>query len=764
MLIDLDRMKRLVAALGIVCWASAYGAQPSLTTLRAVRSLSNAEAKQQIPVDFEGAVTYYDNQGTDLFVQDGEIAIYVFAKPGAHFVPGDRVRVEGKTDSDFRPDVIADEVTLLHHGPVPEAVPATFAQLIRVERDCVRVKMRARVRSADIVKDQTETNIYLNLRVDGGYVDATVLGHDESKLKGLLDAEVEVTGAAAGKFDSKMQLAGIILQVSSLSDVKIIKPAETRIEALPITPMDEILSGFDVGDHTRRVRVRGTITYYQPGMAIALQDGAKSLWVATQFEGPLKVGQIADVSGFPDTGNGYATLTHSEVTVTGTHAPISPQSSDWAQLASGKHAFELVSVEGTVLVAVRGAAQDEYVLTSSDRLFSAIYRHPDLQSTTLPAMKPAPVGSRVRVTGICTMERGSNPLGDPVAFHILVRGFEDVQVIEGPPWLNRRHLMELVGVLLIFVLIASARGWILERRVRRQTATLAARVEGDADMERRRSRILEDINAGRDLAEVLEKITAMVSFSLKGSPCWCMLADGVCIGAYASRTGSLSIVRHEIPARSGPPPGEILAAVDPSAEDQADTLSTLSMAAALCAIAIETRGLYSVLVHRSEFDLLTDIHNRFSFERTLESAIERARPRSEILGLIYIDLDKFKEINDAYGHRVGDIFLQEAARRMKHQLRPDDMLARLGGDEFGVIVREVHHKADVQEIAARLEHCFNHPFMIESYLLTGSASVGVAFYPEDGETKDSFLSAADAAMYVAKNTKIATSDLPIEDE
>ena len=92
------------------------------------------------------------------------------------------------------------------------------------------------------------------------------------------------------------------------------------------------------------------------------------------------------------------------------------------------------------------------------------------------------------------------------------------------------------------------------------------------------------------------------------------------------------------------------------------------------------------------------------------------------------------------------------------------MLARIGGDEFAVIVRTVQNKADVQEIAARLEHCFDHPFMIESYLLTGSASVGVAFYPEDGETKDSFLSAADAAMYVAKNTKMATSDLPIEEK
>jgi diguanylate cyclase (GGDEF)-like protein len=755
-------MKKLGLALVILSCASAWAAQPALTTLRAVHTLTGAEAKQQLPVDFEGTVTYYDDQGKDLFVQDGSIAMYVFAPSGAGFVPGDRVRVQGKTDSDFRPDVIADEVTLLHHGQVPEAVPATFGQLIRVELDCVRVTMRARVRSADIVTDRNETNIYLNLLVDGGYIDATILGHDESKLKDLLDADVEITGAVAGKFDSKMQLAGIMLQVPSLTDVKIIKPAATRIEALPITPIDEILSGYDVGDRTQRVRVSGSITYYQPGTAIVLQDGAKSLWVTTQFEGPLHVGQIADVTGFPDASNGFATLTHSEVTETTLRAPASPQPSDWAQLASGKHAFELVSVEGTVQVAVREAAQDEYVFTANGRPFSAIYRHPDLSS--LPAMKPVAVGSRVRVTGICTMERGSNPLGDPIAFHILVRGFDDVRVLAEPPWLSIHHLMEIVGVLLVIVLIASARGWILERRVRRQTAALAARIEADADMERRRSRILEDINAGRDLAEILERVTALVSFSLRGSRCWSLLADGTCVGDYTSRMGKLSVVRHEIPARSGPAHGDIFAAVDPSAESDPAPLNSLSMGAALCAIAIETRGLYSDLVHRSEFDLLTNVHNRFSFEKGLEEAIKQARQQPEILGLIYIDLDKFKDINDVYGHRVGDIYLQEAAHRMKHQLRPDDMLARLGGDEFGVIVRAVRNKTDVQEIAARLERCFDHPFTIEAFRLTGSASVGIAFYPEDGEAKDSFLSAADAAMYVAKNTKTTTSDLPIEED
>jgi diguanylate cyclase (GGDEF)-like protein len=223
-------------------------------------------------------------------------------------------------------------------------------------------------------------------------------------------------------------------------------------------------------------------------------------------------------------------------------------------------------------------------------------------------------------------------------------------------------------------------------------------------------------------------------------------------------------VGQQIAARSGPAHGEIFAAVESAPESHSKAPNALAMGAGLCSLAIETRGLYSDLVHRSEFDLLTDVPNRFSFEKALEGAIQSAQRRAGTLGVIYIDLDKFKEINDVYGHRVGDVFLQQAAHRMKHQLRPDDILARLGGDEFGVMVPMVANKDDVREIAVRLERCFDHPFTVEGYALEGSASVGVAYFPADGETKDSILSAADTAMYVAKHTKWTSADVPIEHE
>jgi diguanylate cyclase (GGDEF)-like protein len=225
----------------------------------------------------------------------------------------------------------------------------------------------------------------------------------------------------------------------------------------------------------------------------------------------------------------------------------------------------------------------------------------------------------------------------------------------------------------------------------------------------------------------------------------------------------LRVVRTEISGRSGPSLGAIFAGLNPLShladkeasprELSAIEREALSAGAGLATLAIETRRLYDDLLHRSEFDLLTNTHNRASLDKKMDAQIETARERAGIFGLVYIDLDDFKQINDVFGHQAGDLFLNEVARRMRQQLRPGDVLARLGGDEFAALVPVAHSRADVEEIALRLERSFDEAFEAGGYVLRGSASVGLALYPEDGSTKDSLLSAADAAMYVAKKTK-----------
>jgi diguanylate cyclase (GGDEF)-like protein len=500
-------------------------------------------------------------------------------------------------------------------------------------------------------------------------------------------------------------------------------------------------------DETARVRVHGTITYYQPGSAVVLQDGVKSIWVATQTYEPLKIGDEADATGFPDAHDGFINLVHGEVRDTLRFAPVTPLPATWETLTprgfdSPGHHYDLVSIEGEVVTEVHESSQDEFVLAADGKQFSAILRHPD---GPVQATREIALGSRVRVTGICVLEY-SNPFIAQVPFNILLRSLDDIAVVARPSLLTVRNLTVAVGLLVLVVLIVGARGWSIEHRAREQTTALAS-------IERRRSRILEDINGTRPLAEIIEEITELVSFRLQGAPCWCQIAGGALLGRCPKAPPATRILRQEIPARSGPPLGEIFVALNPLTKFHSIESESISVATALAALAIETRRLYSDLIRRSEFDLLTDIHNRFSLEKHLDALIEEARQNAGIFGLIYIDLDEFKQVNDVYGHRVGDLYLQEVATRMKRQLRSHDLLARLGGDEFAVLVSVVRNRGAAEEIAHRLEHCFDEPFSVEGYTLNGSASVGLAIYPEDGSTRDSLLSASDAVMYVSKHTK-----------
>lgn len=743
-------MRHWILALAIMMTSPALASTPVLSSLQAIQSLTGVEASEGRPVAFESTVVYYEEGG--LFVQDGDRALYVFTPLDAHLVPGDRVLIQGKTYFEgFRPDVTSSSITVLLHGPPPPPVVATFQQLVRAELDCRRVTVRAQVRSANVFRDGDHVGIYLQLLMDGGTIAANVTGHDASLLDGLLDSTVEVTGAVAGKFDSKMQLTGIVVEVQQLSDVKVLKEGMRDLQSLPVTPMDQILRVYDVHDRTQRVRVRGSVTWYEAGAALVLQSGGKSLWVTTQFADPLRIGDVVDATGFPDVRNGALNLNDATIQRTQLSAPVSPVAGSWTDLAPGKLAFDLVSTTGTVLAAVRTATQDEYVLDFQGHLFSAILRHPDEDASTLAPMKTVPVGSQVRVTGVCIPQYGSDPLGAPVAFEVLVRSFDDVQAIAGPSALNVRNLIRAITVLLVVVIAIAAWGWTLKGKVQRQAAAMARRVEAEADLERRRSQILEEINAGSALPEILDRIVSLVSFTLNGAPCWCCLADGTQIGPADSRRST--VVRQEIPSRSGQHHGEILAGLD--AHPVGNAPEALAMGSWLASLAIETRGLYSDLLHRSEYDLLTDIHNRFSLDKLLDSTIDQARQQGFVFGLVYIDFDRFKQINDQFGHQTGDRFLQAAALRMKSHLRPGDTLGRLGGDEFAVLAARVSGRPEVEEIAARLERCFADPFVIGNSTLQGSASFGIALYPEDGTTRDTLLHAADAAMYLAKQKKVS---------
>jgi diguanylate cyclase (GGDEF)-like protein/PAS domain S-box-containing protein len=163
----------------------------------------------------------------------------------------------------------------------------------------------------------------------------------------------------------------------------------------------------------------------------------------------------------------------------------------------------------------------------------------------------------------------------------------------------------------------------------------------------------------------------------------------------------------------------------------------------------ETQTRLDFLAHH---DVLTELPNRLLFSDRLHHAIERARRDQHPVALLFIDLDRFKNINDSLGHHVGDLLLIEAANRLKGLVRRADTVARLGGDEFVVLLENTASHAAAALLAEKIVVAFKQPFTVSGLDLHIGCSIGTTLFPDDGDDAGTLLKNADAAMYRAKET------------
>jgi diguanylate cyclase (GGDEF)-like protein/PAS domain S-box-containing protein len=154
--------------------------------------------------------------------------------------------------------------------------------------------------------------------------------------------------------------------------------------------------------------------------------------------------------------------------------------------------------------------------------------------------------------------------------------------------------------------------------------------------------------------------------------------------------------------------------------------------------------------HQALHDGLTDLPNRTLFRDRTQQALHRSRREGSCFALLLLDLDKFKEVNDTFGHPSGDALLIAVATRLRSTLRSGDTVARLGGDEFGIIVAGISNPADAQLIADKLEAELGEPFTVESVAVEIRASIGFAIFPADGDDSEALVHHADVAMYASK--------------
>ena len=166
--------------------------------------------------------------------------------------------------------------------------------------------------------------------------------------------------------------------------------------------------------------------------------------------------------------------------------------------------------------------------------------------------------------------------------------------------------------------------------------------------------------------------------------------------------------------------------------------------------AIERKRSEDRLAYMARFDQLTGLANRTLLREILPQAIARANRRKRMVGLCFIDLDKFKSINDTLGHDAGDTLLGEVAQRLLGSVRETDTVARLGGDEFALVLEDLNDESDVSPVINRILNAFATPARLGDQDVVVSPSIGIAFSPNNGQTVDQLLKAADTAMYRAK--------------
>ena len=182
-----------------------------------------------------------------------------------------------------------------------------------------------------------------------------------------------------------------------------------------------------------------------------------------------------------------------------------------------------------------------------------------------------------------------------------------------------------------------------------------------------------------------------------------------------------------------------------------------------------------VLEYQAHHDALTKLPNRLLFYDRLSQGIEKAKRHNTHLAVFFIDLDRFKQINDSLGHDIGDKVLQEFSDRLMVITRKEDTLARLGGDEFTILMEDLHRAQDASHLAEKILKSLIDPIEIKGHVLYMSSSIGISLFPEDADDATSLLKYADAAMYKAKDegrdtyqfyssemTKIASKNLLLE--
>jgi diguanylate cyclase (GGDEF)-like protein len=621
-------------------------AQPpprTLTTVREVHTLSPDQARRSYPIHLRAVVTFYyyssESHHSDLFLQDATGSSYAIVRngPPTNTLPAgtlvDVTAVSGP--GDFAPVLDQTHVTVAGTSHLPAyAKPVTFSDLLTGAYDSKWVQIEGIVRSVVESSDK----VTLHVAMDGGTIAAITAKRPSVDYQHLVDTWARIRGDAGSIFNSNRQLTSARLFFPGLETVDAVASGPLNAFDLPVQPINGLLRYDPLARWRHRVHVRGTVTLDWPGRTICIRDSTDGLCAQADQESPVAVGSQIDLVGFTVLAGFRPGMVDAVFQPRPGRGDTTPVSTTPERALGGVYDSELVQIEGRLIGRDLTANDPVLVLSSGQLLFRVFLSAAESKS----AISAIPIGSNLRVTGICAVEVNNETTVQGMGFTrvsrfwILLRSPGDILILQTPSRWTAERISTILLFTLAFTLAAIVWALALRRRVEQQTRELR-----------------------------------------------------------------------------------------------------------------ESRELYRHMAHH---DVLTGLPTRMLFSDRLQNALDRAQRFHTTIALLMLDLDRFKQINDCYGHQSGDVVLCVTAARLSAAIRKTDSIVRMGGDEFVILLNDLEDTAQAELIAAKIIAAVSEPIQLGDGAVAVTASIGVCALIGDDTTADAelLLKQVDAAMYGAK--------------
>jgi len=442
-----------------------------LTTVAEVRSLSAVEAEKHYPVKLRGVMTFYDDGLFSRFLQDDTAGIYLQVTNTLAVQAGQLVEVDGVTGpGEFAPVVVPTSVKVIGEGKIPDAKPSTLDRLLSGAEDSQMVEINGNVRAARFEK--STGNYFVDVVVDGERFTVVTKQLPVAKPDALLGATVRVRGVCSTLFNHQRQLFGFRLLVPNADGLVVEQAGPANPYDTPMQSIDGLLQFTPQGSLGHRVKVSGTVVYFQPGNALFIQDGSHGLHCQTLLREPLQPGDQVEVLGSPAKGEytpiledaiyrkiGTGTEPKADVvdlnkTLKGAHDVL-----DLNDMLTGGHDCRLVQISAKVLERVDRGVNQFLLLEAGDFIFQAYLP----QGAIADQLTGLVNGSEVMVTGICLIERGNNWQAGKdwraKSFRLLLRSPKDIVLVQTPSQWSYEMLLGIVGAIEVVILIVILGVW-----------------------------------------------------------------------------------------------------------------------------------------------------------------------------------------------------------------------------------------------------------------------------------------------------------------